>query len=122
MLLTLAEGISQLKWIHFQRTAKRLSHFQAFDEASRGPWGALKLISTTAMRTKIIYLGAIVVILSLAIDPFVQQILTYRTEMVRSSKGVASIGKADAFDSGSGKNPLYPAGSEDQSSLSSSKS
>jgi hypothetical protein len=42
---TVAESISQLKWIWFKRNRK-LKDMAAIDAASRGPWGALKLIVT----------------------------------------------------------------------------
>ena len=106
MLLALAEAISQLKWIYFQSKAQRLQDFQTFDDASRGPWGALKLLATIGVRAWIASVGALIIILSLAMDPFVQQILKYRTQMVIAINATATIGTANVFDSGAGKNPL----------------
>jgi hypothetical protein len=42
----LSSGISQAKWIRFKRSAAPLSDMEAFDEASRGSWGSLKLLAT----------------------------------------------------------------------------
>ncbi|KAF2086180.1 hypothetical protein K490DRAFT_17586, partial [Saccharata proteae CBS 121410] len=39
MLLPVAEGISQLKWVYFQTRSRPLDELDRFDEASRGPWG-----------------------------------------------------------------------------------
>lgn len=103
MLLALAEGISQLKWVYFQRSAHRLKDFQIFDDASRGPWGAVKLIAKLNIRAIVAAAGALIVIMSLAMDPFVQQILTFRTDMVVAINGTATIGVATAFDSGASK-------------------
>jgi hypothetical protein len=44
-LLILNVGISQAKWIWFQRQPRNLSDFQDFDSASRGPWGSLLLLT-----------------------------------------------------------------------------
>ena len=39
------EGLGQLKWMWFMADAKPLSDFQAFDEASKGSWGCVKLLA-----------------------------------------------------------------------------
>lgn len=39
-------SMSQLKWIRFQESRARLSDMETFDEASRGAWGAIKLLFT----------------------------------------------------------------------------
>lgn len=44
MLEPVTVSISQLKWIWFTKRAQQLSDFDAFDQASRGPWGSLLLI------------------------------------------------------------------------------
>jgi hypothetical protein len=46
MSVCLSSGISQAKWIRFKQTPTPLSDIEAFDEASRGSWGALKLLVT----------------------------------------------------------------------------
>jgi len=40
LLLAVTECISQLKWLHFEHP-HNLAHVQLFDDASRGPWGAM---------------------------------------------------------------------------------
>lgn len=37
IMLPVAEGISQLKWIHFGTKKRPLNELEAFDDASRGP-------------------------------------------------------------------------------------
>jgi hypothetical protein len=44
--ISLHNGISQLKWIHFKESKVPLTDMEIFDEASRGTWGALKLLVT----------------------------------------------------------------------------
>jgi hypothetical protein len=43
MLVPIAAAIGQLRWIQFQRPQDLLD-MQEFDDASRGPWGAGKLL------------------------------------------------------------------------------
>ena len=45
MLYCAAEAISQSKWIWFRRKAQPLSDVEIYDQASRGPWGALMMLS-----------------------------------------------------------------------------
>lgn len=46
MSVSLQNGISQLKWIRFKESRAPLADMETFDEASRGSWGALKLLAT----------------------------------------------------------------------------
>lgn len=43
MLVPIAAAMGQLKWIRFKRPQDLLD-MQEFDDASRGPWGAGKLL------------------------------------------------------------------------------
>lgn len=52
MVVPIAEGISQLKWLWFKK-AGVLRDIQTFDEASRGLFGSLKLL----LSTKGVYVG-----------------------------------------------------------------
>ncbi|KAK3328723.1 hypothetical protein B0H66DRAFT_491 [Apodospora peruviana] len=71
LLLSLAEVISQEKWLWFRRP-RPLQHLEAFDLASRGVWGSLKLI-LVAYSSAVPFLAAITAVALLAIDPFTQQ-------------------------------------------------
>jgi hypothetical protein len=42
----LQQGLSQLKWINFKRERRPLTDMEAFDDASRGMWGSMKLLVT----------------------------------------------------------------------------
>ncbi|GME23704.1 hypothetical protein GTA08_BOTSDO13727 [Neofusicoccum parvum] len=82
MVVPIAEGISQLKWLWFKK-AGVLKDIQTFDEASRGMWGSLKLLLGTK-GVHLAKLGAFLTVFSLAVDPFIQQIVTYPTRRVPS--------------------------------------
>jgi hypothetical protein len=46
MNVSMQNSMSQLKWIRFTESRTRLSDMEVFDEASRGTWGAVKLLFT----------------------------------------------------------------------------
>jgi hypothetical protein len=101
--LVVAEGISHLKWIAVSRP-QLLSTFITYDEASRGPLGALQLIWENQYWSKglqsgafVSSLGALVTILMLILDPFSQQIIqTYHCEKDAVS-GSGSIPRTNVF-------------------------
>jgi hypothetical protein len=89
------EALGQLKWIWFRNEeSRKLIDLERFDDASRGPWGSFALIVHMRGRyvnqlpsckvepflTKIrslASLGGIIIVLSLALDPFFQQLTAY---------------------------------------------
>ncbi|KAI0101346.1 hypothetical protein GGR51DRAFT_334222 [Nemania sp. FL0031] len=81
MNLSIQNSMSQLKWIRFNESKTRLSSMEAFDDASRGTWGAIKLLFT--IRGGIIgSFGATISIVALLLGPFAQQVVTYQTRDV----------------------------------------
>lgn len=78
MLLAATESIGQAKWLLFRKECRNLIDFNTIDEASRGPWGAFQLLYRFwDGRTVLASAGAFIVLASLAVDPFTQQILSY---------------------------------------------
>lgn len=77
MLLVISSCIGQLKWVHFGRQAQPVIDMETFDQASRGPLGSLKLLWCINWRATFCSICAIVTLLSLAMDPFAQEILQY---------------------------------------------
>ncbi|CZT17863.1 uncharacterized protein RCC_03699 [Ramularia collo-cygni] len=98
LLMLTAEGISQLKWKYLAETTRRLYDLQIFDDASRGPWGALKLLITCKSKPALAYIGAIITVVALAMDPFAQQILESRSVMMASADDMAVIRTATAYE------------------------
>lgn len=97
LMLVLTSVIGQGNWISCSRNDHRLSDFQPYDEASRGPWGSLMFlftikwyvqhvdIDTGAKLMKlrnVTSFGAIIVICSLATGPFVQQLAVVQSAPV----------------------------------------
>ncbi|KAH9893042.1 hypothetical protein F4778DRAFT_749388 [Xylariomycetidae sp. FL2044] len=92
MSISLQNGISQLKWIRFKESRAPLTDMETFDEASRGTWGALKLL-IKARGGVLGSFGATIAIVALALGPFAQQIVTYQTRSVESLEG-AQVNRA----------------------------
>ncbi|KAK8075524.1 hypothetical protein PG997_010187 [Apiospora hydei] len=72
--LVLSSGIAQLQWAWFT-TQRSLYDVVRYDEATRGPWGSLRIIWAHRLRQPLTALGALVMVLIIAVEPFVQQIL-----------------------------------------------
>ena len=51
LVAAVAASISQLKWIWFTKTKNPLADFEAFDDASRGPWGSVLLLCRLHFRS-----------------------------------------------------------------------
>ncbi|KAH7305592.1 hypothetical protein B0I35DRAFT_444082 [Stachybotrys elegans] len=97
LLAPVAECISQVKWIRFSSSSLPLSHFQRFDEASRGPWGSLKLLMRPVHFGRISVFASILTIGVLALDPFVHQILSCSTRTAPLGNGTATFATAQAL-------------------------
>jgi Protein of unknown function (DUF3176) len=93
MLVAVNESISQLKWLWF-REPRTLQDIQLFDDASRGPFGAVRLMIRT--KTSLIVLGSLAAVLALAMDPFAQVIVSYPSRSVVTK--TAKVGRAQAYD------------------------
>ncbi|KAF2261019.1 hypothetical protein CC78DRAFT_608859 [Lojkania enalia] len=97
LVLPVSEGLGQLKWIWFQGHSKKMWDFEIFDNASRGPWGALLLLIRTKCRT-IAALGASVMLLALALDPFFQQVVDFPERW--TLQGPSSLPKIVRYEPG----------------------
>ncbi|KAH7350469.1 hypothetical protein BKA66DRAFT_541071 [Pyrenochaeta sp. MPI-SDFR-AT-0127] len=74
LIVPTSEALGQLKWNWFHDNSRAMWDFEIFDKASRGPWGALMLLFRTKGRS-LAALGALLVVLLLAIDSFFQQVV-----------------------------------------------
>ncbi|KAI0145775.1 hypothetical protein F4776DRAFT_374757 [Hypoxylon sp. NC0597] len=76
MILVLGQCLSQLKWSWFTQP-RPLHHMEHYDNASRGPWGSVGLLWAIRLKAILPSLGAIMMILSLLLVPFTQQIVQF---------------------------------------------
>ncbi|KAJ4336035.1 hypothetical protein N0V95_008732 [Ascochyta clinopodiicola] len=75
LIVPTTEALGQLKWNWFNDSPKAMWDFEIFDKATRGPWGAVMLLFRTKGRS-LAALGALLIVLLLAIDTFLQQVVT----------------------------------------------
>ncbi|KAE8840212.1 hypothetical protein HRS9122_06817 [Pyrenophora teres f. teres] len=75
LIIPTSEALGQLKWNWFNNS-QAMRDFEIFDKASRGPWGAALLLFRTKGRS-LAALGALLIVLLLAIDTFFQQLILY---------------------------------------------
>ena len=98
LLFPIAECISELKWIWFANP-QPVSDFDRFDSASRGPWGALKLLFKRPGNI-LTSLGASITILTLTIGPFAQQILQFSSCLIPLEGSSATVARTNNYTVG----------------------
>jgi hypothetical protein len=100
-LFIAAEGLGQLKWQWLSKK-RPLSDFSAYDDATRGPWGSTKLLWTARWRDLLAFLGALLTVASLGIDPFTQAVVGYYpcSVAVPNDTASATISHLNSFFSG----------------------
>ncbi|MCJ1262181.1 hypothetical protein MMC22_002051 [Lobaria immixta] len=77
LFVPVAACVSQAKWDWFHRQqGHTLADMEIYDQASRGPGGALRMLTEIRWR-HFSSLGALIIVLALAIDPMAQQIISY---------------------------------------------
>ena len=92
LMISTASCVSQLKWTHFQRNPRQLHDLEDFDDASRGAWGSLCLLSKRSGYLNIaVTLGCSITILVLAMETFGQQLLSFPERMVSMDNSTASF-------------------------------
>lgn len=74
LTFTLASCIGQLQWSWFSANHS-LYDMVRYNDAANGPLGSIQLLWTQGIRQPLTAFGALIVVLSVAIDPFIQQIL-----------------------------------------------
>ncbi|ETS88147.1 hypothetical protein PFICI_01975 [Pestalotiopsis fici W106-1] len=85
LLYGVSAALGQAKWSWYYGPKKRLDDFEVLDEASKGPLGSVQMLLGRTIFS-VGSLGAIVIIIALALDPFVQQVILVSSDPV-STKG-----------------------------------
>jgi hypothetical protein len=94
LTIIVGAGMGQVKWIWFGRRARPLTDFDMIDEASKGPTGSIALLLRGRGEFPAIA-GACLIVLLLAVGPFVQQIIAFEDRPV--SQSTASIPTAQNY-------------------------
>ncbi|OJJ07869.1 hypothetical protein ASPVEDRAFT_89100 [Aspergillus versicolor CBS 583.65] len=107
LTFAIAELIGQWKWILFSRAERPLTDFERIDMASRGPWGSLRVLSRMhGFQVLPLQLGALLIVLVLALDPFSQQLIqleqrpSYGEPSWHTTPGASFTTLATSFDQG----------------------
>ncbi|KAI0385758.1 hypothetical protein F5Y04DRAFT_156128 [Hypomontagnella monticulosa] len=74
MAVVIAACIGQLQWSWFSQE-RPVHDFVRYDNARQGPWGSLQLLWEQRLRQPQAALGGLLLILSIGIDPFIQQLV-----------------------------------------------
>jgi hypothetical protein len=85
MIFVVSATIGQLKWCWLGQTRRRISDMRAMDDASRGPLGAAKILTSLTGGT-MGTIGAATTVLMVAFSPFLQQLLSYPLHEVEQTQ------------------------------------
>lgn len=88
LIVPTTEALGQLKWNWFNGNSHAMWDFEIFDKATRGPWGAAMLLYRTKGRS-LAALGALIIVLVLAIDVFLQQVIDMPNRWALQAAGIA---------------------------------
>ncbi|VUC32467.1 unnamed protein product [Clonostachys rosea] len=99
-LLSAAAGcISQSNWVLFADQPRRLFDFGIVADASRGPLGSTRLLFSKSFRGGLLVrLGALITLLTIALDPFAQQLVKLRN--MQTSRPGGQISQATRYSLG----------------------
>ncbi|KAI1211236.1 uncharacterized protein F4807DRAFT_29334 [Annulohypoxylon truncatum] len=99
MVLVLGDCLSQLKWSWFT-SPRPLHHLEHYDNASRGPWGSLGFLWAIRLRAILPSIGGIMMVLSVLLVPFTQQIVQFYSCTILDATLSASIPKTNFASAG----------------------
>ncbi|KAJ0122458.1 hypothetical protein J7T55_002971 [Diaporthe amygdali] len=109
LLEPVGASIGQLKWLHLRRP-RSMYDFELFDQASRGSLGSISLLVHRPLH--VVSLGCFVTILSAALGPFTQQVISYANRQVDLRNSSATFGVAYNYNvttiTGSKESNFFP--------------
>ncbi|KAJ4417387.1 hypothetical protein N0V85_001867 [Neurospora sp. IMI 360204] len=93
------ENGNKSRWRTMTKKRRWLKEMGTLDQASRGPLGAVKILTNRRTAFSPASLGALVIILSLVVDPFTQQTVSFRERqrLVASDEVWAAQARAPLF-------------------------
>lgn len=101
-MFSIGSCFSQSKWLHYRNSTRKLEDLDLFEEASRGPLGALVMLFTSWIWIKLLLLiGSIATVLALGVDTFGQLLVNIDSSRDKEIQdGRASFGFTHIYDSG----------------------
>ncbi|KAI0435269.1 hypothetical protein F5Y09DRAFT_293549 [Xylaria sp. FL1042] len=98
LIYALGQAISQLKWLHLLKKPENLQDLQRYDDASRGPLGAIRMFWTVRSASLVAYLGSLTILLALAFEPFSQQLLHFDERVITYPYQRSSVPLSTVYD------------------------
>lgn len=74
LAIILSSCIGQLRWSWFSNAYWPLFDLVRYSDAAQGPWGSLRLLLSHNFQQPLAAFGALLLVVSIAVEPFVQQI------------------------------------------------
>lgn len=96
LVFLLGRLIGQLKWIWFRDAHRPVGDMQFFDDASRGPLGSFVILLRDKGRS-LVSIGAAITLLTIPLDPFMQQMLRYPLKEISSVSHQAAAKQSFGF-------------------------
>ncbi|KAF4626350.1 hypothetical protein G7Y89_g11812 [Cudoniella acicularis] len=93
--VTEVEG--QLQWVWFS-SERPLYDLVRYDDTSRRPWGSLVLIWSQHIRHPLATFGALITVIALAIDPFIQQLIGLVDYSMLVIGEISTLPRTNCFD------------------------
>ena len=106
LIFPLTNGLTQWKWMRLRKHERPLISLQHYDEASRGLWGAIMLLLRPTYAS-FASLGAFVVAVAAAFEPFTQQAVAFPNRDV--IVGQAFLPRASFYNISDGASSRYVA-------------
>ncbi|PVH92607.1 hypothetical protein DM02DRAFT_635211 [Periconia macrospinosa] len=107
LLVPLSNGLGQLKWNWFSEKERPLSDFTVFDSASRGVSGSIQLVWRLKAK-HLATISALGIILSVALDPFIQNLVGYHTQPALDLSQTAYVSNNSIYDAPIAVSSDYP--------------
>ncbi|KAH0604593.1 uncharacterized protein H6S33_006261 [Morchella sextelata] len=89
LMWPLAECIGQMRWVLFAERPRKLADFDSIGGAGRDVFGAVRWIFKFR-RGLLVHFGAALILLSLGLDPAIQQLTTYELRSVPATPDIAA--------------------------------
>ncbi|KAK7928383.1 hypothetical protein PG985_005381 [Apiospora marii] len=99
-----SECISQMKWLHLLQSKKAdryATPAHVTTPGSRtGPWGSIQFIRKKPTKSLMPYLGCMLLLAAVTMDPFTQQIISFETKLVPVDGAHSELKTSQIFDRG----------------------
>lgn len=92
MMTAITGAIAQSTWMQIEQTLTPLMRVEEIQEAGRGPWGSIKLLTAMVKGkrfNRIAIVCAVIPVATLALDPFAKQVMSFPSRTVPAQDGKA---------------------------------